>query len=217
MANPTYDNSTTATYISGGGTYTTRSYSYTVGAFNNRVLVVMVNGFDVTNITFNDVEMTDAGIDTVFSGSIMNLQTFYLLNPDVGAHDIAITWGSAVAADIGGAISFYGVAQTGQPEDADFDSIDFGATSVTLTLGEDDCVYIGGILSGNNAELADGETNVVATDIGSVYFQMGYNFADTGSRIVSSNGGGTEHHLNAISFSPKIGSDFDAMLLADYA
>jgi hypothetical protein len=220
MANPIYDTTTDGKFITGGPAYTSYTYSHTVAAQNNRLLVVFADGFTVSGITYNGVSLTNLGISPTANtnSGLIKLQSFYLLNPSTGTNDVEITWNASRTSHLAGSISFYGVSQANQPVDAKDDAIDYdegGNATATLTIDEDDCVFIGAILGNASTSFADGETETLSTDIGSRYFRIGYGFDDTGSQVVSSSGGNTKV-LCAVAFRPGFNT-FDPLLLLDYA
>lgn len=217
MANPIYDNSTNGSAVVGSN-YTNYSYNHTVGSFNNRILVVFADRFSVTGITFNGVALTNAGIDKVvdYNGGQYKLQTYYLLNPDVGTHSVSITWDTNITSHLSGAISFYNSSTINQPVDAKADDAPWTvneAATVSLTIPEDNCVYIVCAISENGAEFVNTETEVINIDNN---FRVAYKYKNTSTPTVATTAGIAAKVMAVVAFSSKIGSDFDAMLLVDY-
>jgi hypothetical protein len=88
--------------------------SHTI-AGDNRILFVGAVGDSsttqwrtVSGITYNAVALTKA---TTREANNLRVELWYLLNPDLGTHNITISWGAAVGRN-GGGISFAGVNQT---------------------------------------------------------------------------------------------------------
>jgi len=110
MAVVKYDSKSSTTDRSG-----TFSWSHTVGNYNNRILVVSIGFRDgsggrvVSSVTYNGDAMTKAVGDS--SGGYYS-SIYYILNPDVGTHNITVTCSVSSDACIScGAVSFYNVLQ----------------------------------------------------------------------------------------------------------
>ena len=97
------------------------SWSHTIGSGTNRVLIVGLATEDtsttslaVSSITYNGVAMTAVPSSTATAGSstLDRTQLFYLINPAVGVHTVAVTFGGAVNGVSAGSVSLSGVAQS---------------------------------------------------------------------------------------------------------
>lgn len=97
------------------------SWSHTIGAGSNMVLVVglatedtSTTSLNVTAITYNGVAMTPVAGSTATAGSstLDRTQLFYVLNPAAGAHTVSVTFGGAANGINAGSVSLSGVAQS---------------------------------------------------------------------------------------------------------
>lgn len=82
-----------ATYSDVGATGAVRTFSHTVAEHDNRVLIVgtAVRGaVTLDSLTYNGVVMTKIRHDQ--PGSDIRSELWYLLNPDVGTHDVVATF-----------------------------------------------------------------------------------------------------------------------------
>jgi hypothetical protein len=127
----TIDSTSSATGTAG----TTLTYSHTVGAGENRVLLVMMGIDDSTpgfpsSVTYNGVSLTQLG-GLGSANSPMLTDGWFLVNPDTGTHDIVITKDSG-RPTASSAISMFG-ALTPLQADSDGNFAD-AATSAPLTL-----------------------------------------------------------------------------------
>ena len=85
------------------------TFSHTVADEDDRLMIVqgLANaGKDVTGVTFNGDSFTQ--VET--AGDWHSNSQWYLLNPDVGTHDVVVTYNSAEIIEAN-AMSFYGVKQ----------------------------------------------------------------------------------------------------------
>jgi prepilin-type N-terminal cleavage/methylation domain-containing protein len=102
-----------------GGLVRSLTWSHTVGAGSDRILVVGVStrgglGWDqVNSVTYNGISLTRVGSDTTLDchGYTHRVEIWYLVAPPTGTYNVVIT--TAGNADIvGGATSWIGVNQT---------------------------------------------------------------------------------------------------------
>lgn len=106
--NTTYENPSWASSM---------SFSHTVNAGSNRLLIVSVglwdNGDSVASVTYNSVSLTKA-IDTdVFT--TWKPSVWYLVAPDIGTYTVVVNFSggdSAVLGAVAGATTFTGIHQT---------------------------------------------------------------------------------------------------------
>ena len=107
---------------------TSKTWSHTVGAGENRLLLVGAgNTFpndNVTGVTFNGVALTKVTSRQIPGNRWISV--WYLLAPDSGTHDIVITYGDTQSA-MGFAASYAGVSQG---------AMDASATAVTSSSAE---------------------------------------------------------------------------------
>jgi hypothetical protein len=103
----------TASVIQASYTNTGTIAGFAIEARMHRILVVHASigraGPAVTSITHNGRSLSWLG--TVTNGSDIRLETWYLLNPDVGTYDISITLAGSSEFVAGGTV-FYGVHPT---------------------------------------------------------------------------------------------------------
>ena len=102
-----------------GSSSSSFTFSATVANRPDRILVVGVIGEDSSSsdcnangVEFNSVAMTE--IAEVYPGSSGRrpcVSLWYLLAPDLGTHDVDITWNGTVSERAGGAIALYHAAQ----------------------------------------------------------------------------------------------------------
>jgi len=131
-----------ATGQTSSGATTTLSWSHTVGAGSNTVLIVggaIGNASAppaITSITYNSVAMT--GFATVNSGGLTAgyVAMYYLLNPPAGANTVLVTRGAASTTTmVFGSVSFTGASQTvGDYFVATNQSITAGSTPASVVV-----------------------------------------------------------------------------------
>ena len=125
----------------GGGSFL--SFSHTVGAGPNRLLVVSVAvdaslpNSDVITMTYNGVSMTQA-IEhwAPPSGAVTSTEIWYMLDSDLplpGSYTIAITTSGNTSEIRAGSVSVFGAAQQG-PEATAFADDDTAATAISQTI-----------------------------------------------------------------------------------
>jgi hypothetical protein len=111
MAAPTFDASSLGT----GANATSISWSHTVGAGSNPVLVVGVlinsNAVTASSVTYNAVNLTK--LSNAINGSA-EVELWYLVNPASGTHTIQVTVSSAAPFNAGAA-SYTGASQATNP------------------------------------------------------------------------------------------------------
>jgi hypothetical protein len=122
-----------------GNTTNRISWSHTVGIGTNRFLAVCTQARDragryygvVTTVTANGFPLRKVRADVGFNGGIsFRTELWYLVNPGVGTHTIAVTWTEALSDyGVGSATSYFGVDQD-TPIDAIAGS---GGTGTTLS------------------------------------------------------------------------------------
>ena len=125
-----------------GNTTNKISWSHTVGIGTNRFLAVCTQARDtraadvaVTTVTANGFPLRKVRADLRTDGTAsFGTELWYLVNPGVGIHTIAVTWTGALSAyGVGSATSYFGVDQV-TPIDAQAGSGGSGTTlSTTIT------------------------------------------------------------------------------------
>lgn len=130
---------------------------------NNLLLVVGINSYTalandrtVSSVTYNGVLMTQ--IDTIrndFTGNRATL--FYLINPSTGSNTISVTMADTTENVLGGAISYTGVKQSGQPDAYNTGKGNSTPASVSVTTNADNCWVVSTISSGGTT-IAGGQT-----------------------------------------------------------
>lgn len=138
---PVVDNSTSK---SGGTNVSILTWSHTVGAGNNRLLMVFIStraltGHDVASVTYDNTPLTRLGIGQAGAGDLPRVETWYLLNPPTGINDVKVT---LYAPDYpsAGAISFTGVNQTAPFDTWSSSSGTSTTASLTVTSGTNELV-----------------------------------------------------------------------------
>ena len=138
----------TSLSLTGDPIATSHTFSYTCTG-SNRALVVAFSGSassdNCTGVTYNGVSMTQISKMAPGSGSTGSDRWRYLyllINPASGSNNIVISYSSAEFV-FGGASSYTGVSQTGQP-DAQTTGSNASATSFTqsITTVADNCWII---------------------------------------------------------------------------
>lgn len=98
----------------------THTFSHTVAAGNNRILVVCVSFRNmvssVTGVTYNGVALTQGARG---SNTDRNTDIWYLVNPATGANDVVVTYDLDPADQVSGAANFTGVSQVTPVASAD--------------------------------------------------------------------------------------------------
>ena len=188
-----------ATTSSGAGG-SSQTWSHTCTG-SNLLLVVQTysrtGASSVSGITYNGVAL--AKIDALNSGGVI-LETWYLIAPATGAHNVVVTWVSTGANNSAMAYSYTGTRQSGVP-DAHGTNTGTTSVSVALTTIADNCWIFAGadadvVQSGltnltlrNSTANYSGDTNGAQTPAGS--HTVGMNFL-----------GGTTAKMVALSFAP---------------
>jgi len=120
------------------------SWSHTTGSGSDRLLVVghsHLYGQDrtVSSITYNGNAMTLVRTD--FRSAIGHPRSalYYLVAPDTGSKTVAVTLSGSISFCAGGAITYTGAAQTGQPDADNGATGDSSSPSVAVTTTEDNC------------------------------------------------------------------------------
>jgi hypothetical protein len=136
------------TFTDGGLTTGTSltPFAHDVGSGSDRLLVVGVlgdvgGGADDVSVTYNGVSMS-LGVKNV-NGSVNRLvYLFYLLNPDSGSHNVAVSAGSSHLLT-GAAVHYTGV---GSLDTTGTNQTSGSSITTTITTGEDNCwtVLVGG-------------------------------------------------------------------------
>jgi len=119
----------------------TMTFAHIVGNQTNRILIVDVGsrgGQSVSGITFNGDALTKRV--HVQPGGDVRLERWYLINPDIGLHDIIISMGS-VQSFGAGSHSWYNVDQT-TPFGTDATGSGSGATDGTAVVDTPDATDI---------------------------------------------------------------------------
>ena len=191
-------------------TGTSYSFSHTCTG-SNRLLVVSVNGNGtdtITGITYNSVAMTL--VDKQATPTDRWNYTFYLLNPDTGAHNVTVTSSGAFTGSAATAHSYTGVKQSGQP-DSSAKNTATAASDITVstTTIADNCWLIGTCgTSYASVQSGNAGTTIRGTDAGGVaaYDSNGLK-TPAGSFSLSvhdSHGGGDNMALLTASFAPYV-------------
>lgn len=204
-----FDAATDGGYLGSGSP---KTFNHTVGSGDNRLLIV--GGFDagssgttITGVTYNGVAMT-------YVNSVKNPPEnrfswmYYLLNPDTGTHAVSISFSSG---DVGAwAVSYTGVAQSGQPDANGTDSAS-GVTSRTTSLTSiaDNCWHM--MTSRNNVGAAGagaGATSRVSSAAGGGFVDSNGPKTPAGSYSMNvTTGGGSGGIANVIAtFKPAVAS-----------
>lgn len=121
-----------------GGTGTTLTIEHTVSAGSDLCLIAGCGAegseaaTDITGITWNGTPMT-LGAKTKYSGVNNSCGVFYLLDPDIGTHDLVITFNVGVDATArnGGVLTLSGVS--GAEDTGDVATGSSTTSSVTVT------------------------------------------------------------------------------------
>ncbi|MFC1648431.1 LamG-like jellyroll fold domain-containing protein [Nanoarchaeota archaeon] len=129
------------------------TWSHTVGAGDNRMLIVAVQteyAQDyVSGITWGDQSLVLADRHEEFIDYYGMIEMWYLLDPDVETNDISVTWATAIDNGVGGAWSI-----TGANQSAPITNKTNTGTSSPLTIGidtvRDNSWIFGSIVSGSN-------------------------------------------------------------------
>ncbi len=128
-----------ATSAQAGGSQSSISWSHTVAAGLNLILVVetsILEDVAVSNIKYNNVALTKIRNDSVGANKART-EIWYLVNPSTGSNTVAVTLASTLSASHGitaGAISFSGVDQT-NPIDANTGNTDaVGSSSISDSI-----------------------------------------------------------------------------------
>lgn len=176
----TYDNS--ADGGNNGGSTSSLTYSYTVGAGPNRLLVVNLIGDtaadDISSVTYAGAAMTLIAKVQAPSNDWQYL--YYLLNPPSGTNNIVVTAASSHYL-ISEAASWYNVKQTAQPDAFTTNTAGVGATSFTtsLTTVASGALIVQGLWSYGHLAAGAGATPII-TDAA---FDAGGIFASSGSPV----------------------------------
>ncbi|MGA9673360.1 MAG: IPT/TIG domain-containing protein [Terracidiphilus sp.] len=158
----TYDNS--ADGGNNGGSTTSLTYPYTVGAGANRLLIVNLVGDtsadNISSVTYAGTLMTFLGKVQAASNNWQYL--YYLVNPASGANNIVITAGSAHYL-ISQAASWYNVRQSAQPEVSVSNTAPTANTSITtsLTTASSGALVVQGIWSYGHLAAGAGATPII--------------------------------------------------------
>ena len=145
--------------------YSQVEWTHTVEDHDNRILVVVSSveeyeygDYGIDSITYNGVSLTKAASEVVESnGIIASSEIWYLLNPDIGAHTITVSYGSDPLRYIAvSAISFYNVAQQ-PPEVTNTNTAKSTSTiSTGVTTSSDGSIIIDNVACGDNRKFTPG-------------------------------------------------------------
>ena len=139
------------------GTATTTSpltWSHTCTG-SDLILVVGVNIYSAgtpncSGVTYNGVSLTLIGSKRTYFSELGQISLWYLLNPVTGANTVSVSFTGTVANCDAGAVSYTGVAQSGQPDAVAGATTQTSANpSVTVTTVADNCWVVG--LLGNTS------------------------------------------------------------------
>ncbi len=139
-----------------GGSGATLTWAHTIGAGNNRLLVVgfsQETASDVTGVTFNGVALTKAK-DIKTGDGFLNVELWYLLNPPVGTYNVVVSCsGDTMGSSAGGSMSFFGVKQQA-PEATASNSQNSGTSiSQNITTLTNNAILVDVMANGNDASL----------------------------------------------------------------
>jgi len=120
------------------------SWSHTTGSGDDRLLVVghshiTTSDRTVSNITYNGNAMTLVRTDFRSATNYPRSALYYLINPDSGSKTVAVTLSGSISKCAGGAITYTGAAQTGQPDADNGANGSSTSPSVAVTTTEDNC------------------------------------------------------------------------------
>lgn len=154
-----------ATAMTGNTSVTSKTFSHTCSGSDRILFVISARqtAFTITGITYNSVAMTQVGTKATSYGNTIEL--WYLVAPATGANNVVISVNSACNVT-GGAISFTGASQTGQPDASATGGDPTSAVSSyspSVTSVADNCFAVCGMICASGATLTGG-TN---TSIGS--------------------------------------------------
>ncbi len=139
-ANVTIDSASTGSYMT---TLSSSSWSHTVGSFPNRYLIVGVcarvadaqsANLPLTAVTYNGVALTKLSATTRSGGggNTISVEMWYLINPSLGSHSIALTFTGTISASTACAVSYYNVRPVA-PEASTTFSQNAGGGGVTIS------------------------------------------------------------------------------------
>lgn len=207
-----YDNTTAEASVT-GVPFTTHTFSHTITTAENRILVVMFsneNAAAVTSVTYNGVSLTAGGANV---GFLHRIDTWYLLSPDSGTHNVVITYTAITTASLASAMSFSGVLGIVTPVVGI--STAGNSVSETITTIVDNCVYVMAAVSNLEPTLTNSETVVANLDVGSALFKAGYKSAVLGSNTLNATkaSGTVEFNLQGIAFTPVLAQSNPAILM----
>lgn len=160
---------------------TSISWSHTVNAGNNRLLVVIVpipyNSYNntVSSISFGSQSLTRA--KNILNTGYCADEIWYLIAPNVGTNTITVTYSNTVYYRGGGAISLFGVDQT-SPLGSTNGATGYGGTaSINLTVQNNSIIIEGFSSISSYWSPTSGQTQIPNT--GS-YGYVGYKIITTG-------------------------------------
>lgn len=130
---------------SGGSAASSLTWSHTMGAGSNGILIVAASYANpstglITGVTFNGVALThiDSSVANLGVGTGRAVDLWYLLNPASGANNVVITASGATSPLNGGAISLTGASGVGTS--AKNNSTSSTSLSCTTSSGGSDIV-----------------------------------------------------------------------------
>lgn len=151
-----YDNASHSAFLNG----TSNNLSHTTSG-SDRLLCVYVYATtnNITGASYNGVSMTQVD-NQLMTGAAAGqyIYMYFLLNPASGANNVTVTSSSGMAGYIS-AVSYTGVAQSGQP-DASNKQATSPTTSLTtsVTTTADNCWLMGYAYMGNTMSAGTGTT-----------------------------------------------------------
>ena len=139
-------------------------WSHRVENHENRILIVVSsveedNSGDhvISSITYNGDPLTKADSAEIGSSIIASSEIWYLLNPDVGTHDIIINYnGGPIRYCAAGAISFYNVAQQAPEVTNTNTSTSTSSINTDITALSDGSIIIDNVACGANSGFLPG-------------------------------------------------------------
>jgi hypothetical protein len=172
LAAITFDNKS-STY--GNGDSETLTWSHTIGAGTNRLLVVGVGAEDtggtassdlvISSVKYNGVNMTLVAGSTAIVGSstFRKTELYYLLDsnfPPLGTYSVTVTYSGDVNNRNGGAVSLAGVAQRAPEAVSANSNIDQQSISTNITTLTDGAWVVDTVMSSNSGSFTATGSNM---------------------------------------------------------
>jgi hypothetical protein len=167
--------------VSGKAFNTTKTLNHTVGTGADTLLIVCVavRGDNITGVTFDGVAMTQAVDSSTYDANI-----FYLANPNVGTHQIAVTTSGTDSLIIAGLSVFNAdIANPVDDTDSNVDSSSPFVATNTLTASVANGIAVQSVIHQHDSTgtFGAGQTSLVnsaSTDGGAASYKT---YASTGN------------------------------------